>query len=306
MKIEHIEYFTKMKDARSLSEAASKAHISQQGYGKVIAALEKSLGCKLLHRDAKGAQLTGAGAIFMSHAEAIVAEFSQARDELRTHTDNFKVLREYEGSIAFSNICMIDFERLFSDARLLEQANRHELPLDQALERCGDSEWVCFCDICPQIYTDYLKRWDVIPLSVGRVGLVAQENMLETVQARGALDAAVTLPIGLFDCFATREIYKEIFGADNFGNIRMRTTNNTLLARGVARGDFAVLSDSFNWRIGQSHIESEGSPLIFMPFEREMESIFGIVRKKGLAFSPEQQQLVDSLKCVYEHLTLAL
>ena len=306
MKIEHIEYFTKMKGARSLSEAAVKAHISQQGYGKVIAALEKSLGCKLLHRDARGAQLTGAGALFMPHAEAMIAEFTRARDELRTHADNFKILREYEGNVAFSNICMIDFERLFSDARLLEQANRHELPLDQALERCGDADWVCFCDICPQIYADYLEHWDVIPLSVGRVGLVAQKNMLETAQTKGALNAAVTLPIGIFDCFATREIYKEIFGADNFGNIRMRTTNNTLLARGVARGDLAVLSDSFNWQIEQSYIESEGGPLVFMPFERKMESIFGIVRKKGLAFSPEQQQLVDSLKCVYEHLALAL
>ena len=79
MKIEHSAYFLAMKDSSSLSEASAKAHISQQGYGKVIAALESALGCKLVERDARGAHLTSAGLLFMRHAEAMVAEFEKAK-----------------------------------------------------------------------------------------------------------------------------------------------------------------------------------------------------------------------------------
>ena len=295
MKIEHIAYFLAMKDSSSLSEASAKAYISQQGYGKVIAALESALGCKLVERDARGAHLTSAGLLFMRHAEAMVAEFEKAKMDLRTQRADLDILREYDGNMAFSDVCMNTFEPFFSSKGLLNRTNREELSLGDALARAEESDWVCLCDVCAQVYPDYAERWDMDTLAIGQVGVVAPRNLLGDFESQSAEEVIEIAPLAVFDCQATREIYELLFGVRNFGDIKMRTTRDVLLREGLRRGDFAVLSDSFHWTELQSKIETPENPLVFVPFRQGAYSLFGFVRKKDLPYGERQRAVVDAM-----------
>lgn len=61
MKIEHIAYFVKTAECRSISSAARKLYVSQSTLSSAISALESELGYPLFHRSAKGIALTEAG-----------------------------------------------------------------------------------------------------------------------------------------------------------------------------------------------------------------------------------------------------
>ena len=303
MKIEHVIYFLAMKDASSLSEASAKAHISQQGYGKVIAALEKALGCKLVERDAKGARLTNAGALFMHHAEIMVDEFERAKMSLKTQQFDLDILREFEGAMAFSNVCMNTFDPIFSERGLLNRARKEELPLGEALDRAEDQDCICICDICTQVYPDYDDRWDIDALGVGQVGVVAPKKFVNNAELLSAEDIIASAPLAVFDCQATRQIYEFLFGVRDFGDIKVRTTRDELLREGLMRGDFAVLSDSFHWTEIQASLSESNRPLVFAPFKRDVFSLFGFVRKKGLAYTETQRSVVDAMKRTFANLS---
>ena len=303
MKIEHFSYFLAMRDSSSLSEAAAKAHISQQGYGKAIVALEDALGCKLLERDAKGARLTNAGALVMHYAETIVSAYGQMTVGLATQSSDLEALQRFDGCIAFSNVCMNSFEPIFSARGLLSRASKDELSLDELLERASEREWICIGDVCAQVYEDHAERWDIEPLVVGRVGIIVPRRFLREAGSESAEAVAASVPLAVFDCQATREIYSSLLGKDAFSNVKIRTTRDEMLREGLRRGDFALLSDSFHWSEFQSAIGTSENPLTFIPFKREFVSLFGFVRKKGLPYSDEQRAVVDAAKRTFANVS---
>ena len=107
MRIDHLKYFVSLDDARSFSEAARLSNISQQGYSRAIASLEKILGCQLVERSRQGSCLTGEGLSFMRHAKRIVAEYDSALLEIRDLSSLVQSLSDFEGKEVFTNACMV-------------------------------------------------------------------------------------------------------------------------------------------------------------------------------------------------------
>lgn len=84
MDIRELQYLIAAADAGSLSTAAERMFISQQGLSSAIRRLEAELGYPLLHRGPGGVQLTERGREFYEKATAVVSAFSEL---LRTFTD---------------------------------------------------------------------------------------------------------------------------------------------------------------------------------------------------------------------------
>jgi DNA-binding transcriptional LysR family regulator len=75
--IEHIEklrYFVKLKDSRSISEAALGMRISQAALSKLIQALEQELGVQLLLRSKSGFTFTSEGKELLEFAKNLVED----------------------------------------------------------------------------------------------------------------------------------------------------------------------------------------------------------------------------------------
>ncbi|MDQ1909857.1 LysR family transcriptional regulator [Paenibacillus sp. GD4] len=87
MQIDWLESFVQAVQARSLSKAAEKLHLSQPALSKQMARLEEYLGVKLLHRTPAGIEATEAGEKLLLKAHRILAELRELEAELQVYRE---------------------------------------------------------------------------------------------------------------------------------------------------------------------------------------------------------------------------
>ena len=78
MELRHLRYFLAVADCGSVAEAARRLHIVQPALSRQIRDLEEELGSDLFHRNAKGVQLTTAGAQFAIDAKRVLDDVDAA------------------------------------------------------------------------------------------------------------------------------------------------------------------------------------------------------------------------------------
>ena len=74
MNFKQLEVFLAVAESGSFSKGADATFITQSTVSQHISALEKELGIRLLDRTAKGALLTAAGEILLTHARRVISE----------------------------------------------------------------------------------------------------------------------------------------------------------------------------------------------------------------------------------------
>ncbi len=88
MEFKHIAYFIEACNHDSFSKAASRLFISQQALSRVIANLEKELGCVLFERSVKGVNLTADGQHVYNQFQPVVLDFQDAVSQTVLHFGN--------------------------------------------------------------------------------------------------------------------------------------------------------------------------------------------------------------------------
>lgn len=79
MKLEHLEYFSKIKPGLSLTTLSNQIHVSQQALSATIKVLESELECKLLERTRKGVQFTKEGEEFLFYTQAYLEKIREIK-----------------------------------------------------------------------------------------------------------------------------------------------------------------------------------------------------------------------------------
>ncbi|MGB0630029.1 MAG: LysR substrate-binding domain-containing protein [Alphaproteobacteria bacterium] len=82
MDVRQLRYFSEIVEAKSFTRAANRVRIAQPALGLQIRKLEDELGVELLHRHSRGVEATEAGAVLLRHANAILKQVEQARQEV--------------------------------------------------------------------------------------------------------------------------------------------------------------------------------------------------------------------------------
>lgn len=82
MDVRQLRYFTEIVDARSFTKAADRVRVAQPALGLQIKKLEEELGVALLRRHSRGVEPTEAGTVLLKHANAILKQIDQARQEV--------------------------------------------------------------------------------------------------------------------------------------------------------------------------------------------------------------------------------
>ncbi|MFF0425261.1 LysR family transcriptional regulator [Streptomyces sp. NPDC004520] len=72
-------------DHRTVTAAAAALYLTPSAVSQQLAALEQETGHRLVDRDARGARLTPAGEILLSHANAVLAQLERAEAELAAY-----------------------------------------------------------------------------------------------------------------------------------------------------------------------------------------------------------------------------
>lgn len=79
-----LEVFREVAQRRSFSAAGDHLGLTQSGVSRQIAALEGELGQRLLKRSARRVELTEAGRLLLSHADAVLGRLTIAERQLET------------------------------------------------------------------------------------------------------------------------------------------------------------------------------------------------------------------------------
>lgn len=72
-------------DHRTVTAAAAALHLTPSAVSQQLAALEQETGHRLVERSARGTQLTTAGEILLTHANAVLAHLERAESELAAY-----------------------------------------------------------------------------------------------------------------------------------------------------------------------------------------------------------------------------
>jgi DNA-binding transcriptional LysR family regulator len=82
--LRELRCFVAVARTGSLTAAASELHVSQAAVSRTIASLERTAGCRLLRRLARGCELTGAGHQVLPHAQRVLTEADRLSEFLAT------------------------------------------------------------------------------------------------------------------------------------------------------------------------------------------------------------------------------
>jgi DNA-binding transcriptional LysR family regulator len=104
--------FRTVARAGSFSAAARELALTQPAVSQQVAALERELGARLLHRGAGGLTLTDAGAIALEHAEAVAERLALADVQLAELSDDAGPLRVGAFPSALATLVPQAIERL--------------------------------------------------------------------------------------------------------------------------------------------------------------------------------------------------
>ncbi|HEY4997566.1 MAG TPA: LysR family transcriptional regulator, partial [Usitatibacter sp.] len=84
--------FIRIAETKSITKAARASHIALAAASRRITQLEDQYGVQLLHRTAKGVELTPAGNAMLLHARQMMGQADQLRAELSDYTKGGKGL----------------------------------------------------------------------------------------------------------------------------------------------------------------------------------------------------------------------
>lgn len=84
MELRHLRYFVAVADRLSFTAAAESLGVSQPPLSQQIRDLEREIGTPLFRRTSRRVALTEAGAVFLGHARAILAQVRQAAEATRS------------------------------------------------------------------------------------------------------------------------------------------------------------------------------------------------------------------------------
>lgn len=83
MRIRQLEYFVRVCETGSISQAAVQLNVAQPALGMQLKALENELGAQLLSRTHRGTNVTAAGEVLLEEAHEILARVGDVRRKLR-------------------------------------------------------------------------------------------------------------------------------------------------------------------------------------------------------------------------------
>ena len=157
MRLTQLEYFAKVAESNSMTQAAKELYISQPALSRAISSLEDELGIRLLKRSNQGIALTGNGQTIYEDIKSILSDISITQNKWRTLTipkdqleGNLKIIAcPLMCNVLVSNI-FDSFYSTYTNLKLsLEEISSHADFPDLLIEKN--------CNIGLNLYTDSTK-----------------------------------------------------------------------------------------------------------------------------------------------------
>lgn len=116
MELRHLRYFVAVAEERHFGRAAARLNMAQPPLSQQIQQLEADLGVTLLHRTTRKVELTGAGAVYLERARAVLAAVDEAAAEAQ------RVAKGLQGRLVVGCVGSATYSLLPAFARALRDA----------------------------------------------------------------------------------------------------------------------------------------------------------------------------------------
>ena len=92
MSIDYLEEFVFLAQSLSFKRTADHFYVSRSVISRHIAALEETVGVKLVNRDNRGVELTEAGSVFLREAKTVLRDWDTALERVRAASERGEML----------------------------------------------------------------------------------------------------------------------------------------------------------------------------------------------------------------------
>lgn len=273
MRFETLEYFAAVAEQGSLTAAARRLYVSQQGLSKAMAALERDLGCRLFEREGARLRLTAAGRALVPHAKRCLAE----RDELLRALEPFARAAApgrsgpARDTVPTLHACAFVTDSLFSllDRELtaagLDNVAIIEHSYDEiaaCLERGGDGSVYALC--LPPERLEELRRLPGLvfrPLFLTEMMLAGSSQFIRPGKGAFSLARVAELPVVYYNDAVLNDIVSAMFRDHPLRNVVTHASNLTRIANYVTAGKAVTFSDSLSVFLAEPNHDIAYAPI---------------------------------------------
>jgi len=255
MRIEQLEYLTKLVKYDSMNKAAEDLYLSPQGLSKLIRTMEKEIGFKLLHKCSQGIHFTAEGLEMVKCAQTILDTYygtlAVLRNQEITHIENLSgILKIYSNSVYINFI----FPHIISQfmARY-PKVKISILPLKEEKKRYCEPDEVCIYSTRypgPETLTQILEQFSGTdmtyhPLKICGYFVYVSQNSELANQETVSLKTVLKYPIVRFSSTALEQsiLINEILESYGKSNIVLSTESLELWRQSIESGCVGLLND---------------------------------------------------------------
>lgn len=297
MNIESLRYFKAIAESQSLSQAAKRIHLSQQGLGKALRSLEAELRVPLVNVSPQGITLTEYGEITAGYAKKACKEFDAFRERLQELQRDRNALCAHGIKMNVSLIGILTVVKRMQKLGYLDGLVLRQAETCEALRLSQDPAWLSLVDIpSGTVLEEGLSdSFDTVALFESKMGLLARKDFvpLANRKTRFSPSDAAGIPLGVPDTATTRMIYKALFPTDVLNGTLLFTSSESELMRGMDEGRFAALTISCQWEGFRESI-SNPEDYAFHEIATDLTIRFVLAHSKSAPLSHLQSNFVSS------------
>lgn len=295
VKIEYFGYFCEVVESQSISLAAQKMYISQQGLSKALSVIETELGTTLLRRSSTNISLTAEGQIFYDYASRIWKEYSRM-------CSVFQTIKDHHSSEEKIVICGTKFliNNVLTPVFHSMTASGVELP--QILERSisdilsgldtQPSNQLNIVNLPDYIYNDLTRNSDIcfVPLySSSLMAYLYKDNPMSRKKCI-SLDEIRTSPLAIYQDDNLIEMLCQLLGTNHLGNIKFSTSNARAIRQFMRENKCISITDSYLERFDTR------SSFIGIPLKKSIVIYQGFIYSRNNPPSTNALRLMSIIK----------
>jgi DNA-binding transcriptional LysR family regulator len=297
LRIDYLRYFLLVSETGSISQAAEKLYITQQGLSRIISSLEKEFGVALFIRNNNRIKLTEAGEQAVEWAKRLDEDYQSMLQDIRPGQDHSLDMPGRSYVIYATPVTCITIvpqiinviSHRFPDVHfnVIEKLPTEivdECPLDEnsiAVLSISTS----LRSLCTQLnqsgrrFEEYFH--DILMLSVSKSSPIAKQKMISQRQL-----AQIPMALHYTELYMVRHLLGESYQP----SVLVHTTNHAFCQNIVEHGKAAGFSSA----LLEYYYPSQKT--VMVPLEKSVSLAYGCMYNDALPLSPISEELISIVR----------
>ena len=306
MKIEDLQYFTSVAETGSITKAAQRHFMTQQGLSRIISNMERELGTRLLVRTNNKIRLTPAGELLVENAREIGQQYAAmisaisriSQPEPQDDEIDFTI---YATPIMLNTVApkvLVGLNQAYPKGHFsVKELNIWEIAADVQFSDSNIAliSWPSFhSEMYDRLKADTLH---FETLFKDRIALGVPKNHPLAKRSVISISELSMLPFAAY--YNEKDLLQRLMGDNYEPNILIHSTYVGLCHEMVERGiAFAPWSDLVDY---YTHTDK----IVQVPIERTVTISYGCLWSTEQSLSPISQTVVELAKAEFQQVSLA-